>query len=364
MSGSSIPDKLPVRTINNFRKSVLDWYDGHRRTLPWRAVPGETRDPYHIWLSEIMLQQTVVAAVIPYFLKFTHLWPTVHDLAAAPLDDVLKEWAGLGYYARARNLHKCSMVISTELGGIFPQTYEQLKLLPGIGDYTAAAILSIGFNRPAVVVDGNMERVMSRYFAITEPLPDSKPAIRKAAALLSTGREDRPSDYAQALMDLGATICIPKSPRCTACPLHKSCQGRKLGVAADLPARALKKVKPFKRGHVYWIYHAKTGHILLERRPEKGLFGGMMGFPTSEWLEKAEIPHPEAILKLGKPVLLKGHIIRHSFTHFDLELQGYKIQIAKPPGHLISIPEKDILKSGLPSLFQKFARFISYNRDD
>ena len=361
MSGSSIPDKLPVRTINSFRKSVLDWYDKNRRVLPWRALPDVTPDPYHVWLSEIMLQQTVVAAVIPYFLKFTKLWPTVHDLAAAPLDDVLKEWAGLGYYARARNLHKCAIVVSTEFNGGFPKTYPQLKELPGIGDYTAAAILSIGFNKPSVVVDGNVERVMSRYFAIMEPLPDSKPIIRKAAALLSTDRADRPSDYAQALMDIGATVCIPKSPRCGACPLNNGCEARARGVAADLPARAKKKVKPFKRGHVYWVSHDKTGQILLEKRPEKGIFGGMVGFPTSEWLEKGPIEHPEAILKLGKPVHLKNHIIRHSFTHFDLELQGYRIEVSKVPKHLSGVVKKELLKSGLPSLFQKFARFIIQN---
>lgn len=364
MSGSSIPDKLPVREINSFRKSVLAWYDQHRRVLPWRVLPDHTPDPYHVWLSEIMLQQTVVASVIPYFLKFTALWPTVHDLASAPLDDVLKEWAGLGYYARARNLHKCAIVVSTEFQGRFPQTYEQLKSLPGIGDYTAAAIISIGFNKPSVVVDGNVERVMSRYFAITQPLPDSKPAIRKAAALLSTGREDRPSDYAQALMDIGATVCIPKTPRCAVCPLNKTCQAKILGTASNLPARARKKAKPFKRGHIYWVSHGKTGHILLEKRPEKGLFGGMMGFPTSEWLEKGEIEHPEAILSLGKPVLLNNHIIRHSFTHFDLELQGFRVEAKKAPAKYLSVGKKEILKSGLPSLFQKFARFISNNDDE
>ncbi len=364
MSGSIVPDKLPVRTINNFRKSVLDWYDQNRRVLPWRALPDVTPDPYHVWLSEIMLQQTVVAAVIPYFLKFTKLWPTVHDLAAAPLDDVLKEWAGLGYYARARNLHKCAIAVSTDLSGSFPQTYPQLKALPGIGDYTAAAILSIGFDKPSVVVDGNVERVMSRYFAITEPLPDSKPAIRKAAGLLSAEREDRPSDYAQALMDLGATICIPKAPRCGACPLHKNCQARQQNIAADLPARAHKKPKPFKRGYVYWVYDGKSGDILLEKRPEKGLFGSMMGFPTSEWLENAAIEHPEAILKLGKPIILKGQVVRHSFTHFDLELQGYQIKATKLPKGAYRVAKKDLQKSGLPSLFQKFARFISHNHDD
>lgn len=364
MSGSIIPDKLPVATINSFRKSVLSWYDQHRRVLPWRVLPCITPDPYHVWLSEIMLQQTVVAAVIPYFQKFIRLWPSVDDLAAAPLDDVLKEWAGLGYYARARNLHKCAQMVSTEFAGVFPQTYEGLKSLPGIGDYTAAAILSIAFNEPSVVVDGNVERVMSRFFAITEPLPDSKPSIRKAAALLSTGRADRPSDYAQALMDIGATVCIPKAPRCGVCPLHKNCQARQQNMAAELPTRARKKKKPFKKGNVYWISHGKTGRILLEKRPEMGLFGGMMGFPTSEWLENGEISHPEHVLKLGKPVLLKKHVIRHSFTHFDLELQGYAIIMTNTGRGLLWVEKADILKTGLPSLFQKFAHFIAENEYD
>ncbi len=364
MSGSIIPDKVPLRTINSFRKSVLAWYDQNRRTLPWRALPGQTPDPYYVWLSEIMLQQTVVAAVIPYFLKFTQKWPTVHDLAAAPQDEVLKEWAGLGYYARARNLHKCAHTVSTEYAGSFPQTYPQLKALPGIGDYTASAIMSIGFDRPAVVVDGNVERVMSRYFAITKPLPDSKPDIRKAAGNLSTGREDRPSDYAQALMDLGATVCIPKAPRCGACPLHRNCQARLQNIAANLPAKQQKKQKPFKRGHVYWVSKGKTDQILLEKRPEKGLFGGMMGFPTSEWLENGAITHPEAILKLGKPRKIDHMLVRHSFTHFDLELQGYRVVADKIPKNMRAVAKKELLKSGLPSLFQKFARFISHNIDD
>ena len=361
MSGSIIPDKLAVTTINSFRKSVLGWYDQYRRVLPWRAPAGIIADPYHVWLSEIMLQQTVVATVTPYFLKFVKKWPTVKHLARAPLDDVLKEWAGLGYYARARNLHKCAITVSTEFKGYFPQTYDELKSLPGIGDYTAAAILSIAFNKPSVVVDGNVERVMSRYFAITKPLPDSKPDIRKAASLLSTDRTDRPSDYAQSLMDIGATICIPKSPRCPSCPLQKTCQAHKSGIQAALPARSTKKAKPFKRGYIYLVKKANSDEFLLEKRPESGLFGSMMGFPTSKWQDSDKIVHPEAILALGKPEKLKNHVIRHSFTHFDLELQGYSIDVAKGTRGQIWVNRKDILKSGLPSLFLKFARFISDN---
>lgn len=364
MSGSIIPDKLAVASINSFRKSVLSWYDQHRRVLPWRAPEGVSADPYHVWLSEIMLQQTVVATVIPYFLKFIEKWPTVSHLARAPLDDVLKEWAGLGYYARARNLHKCAQVVSTEFKGRFPQTYEGLKSLPGIGDYTAAAILSIAFNQPSVVVDGNVERVLSRWFSITKPLPESKPDIRKAAALLAKDRSDRPSDYAQALMDLGATICIPTNPRCPACPLQKTCQAKKLGIQNNLPARAARKIKPFRKGYIYMVKRADSGHFLLEKRPESGLFGKMMGFPTSEWLESGKIDHPEEILAMGTPVFKKKHIIRHSFTHFDLELQGYYVEVKKPRKGQIWVSRDDILESGLPSLFLKFARFISNNEPD
>ncbi|QQG37414.1 MAG: A/G-specific adenine glycosylase [Micavibrio aeruginosavorus] len=363
MSGSIIPDKLPVASINSFRKSVLAWYDQNRRTLPWRALPGQKPNPYHVWLSEVMLQQTVVATVVPYFQSFVRLWPTVHHLAQAPQDDVLKAWAGLGYYARARNLHKASHMISTELGGVFPQAEQALKSIPGIGDYTAAAILSIAFDQPAVVVDGNVERVVSRYFAITEPLPKGKILIRKAAALLAQGRIDRPADYAQALMDLGAAICVPKNPRCSACPVSRTCQARKQGHAASFPVRATKKAKPFKSGAIYLIKSRDNCRILLEKRPEEGLFGGMSGFLTSEWGDQGHFEHPERILSLGMPQKMRGALIKHSFTHFDLELQGYElIALRKPSGTSFWVNKNDILESGLPSLFQKFARFIVDNK--
>lgn len=362
MSGSIIPDKLPVASINSFRKSVLDWYDLNRRTLPWRALPGQRPDPYHVWLSEIMLQQTVVATVISYFQNFVTLWPSVHDLARAPQEDVLKAWAGLGYYARARNLHKTAHIVSTEFGGVFPQTEQELKALPGVGDYTAAAILSIAFDLPSVVVDGNVERVVSRYFALTTPMPGVKPAIRTAASLLARGRTDRPADYAQALMDLGAGLCIPKNPRCGGCPLQKTCRAHKDGIAATLPRRAEKKGKPFRKGAVYWIEDTDKSHILLEKRPETGLFGGMNGFFTSEWVENNNFVHPEPILTLGKPRKVSGALIRHSFTHFDLELQGFTITATKDATMGMWVDQKDILKSGLPSLFLKFARIIVDNK--
>ncbi|MFN3827471.1 MAG: A/G-specific adenine glycosylase [Micavibrio sp.] len=367
MSGSIIPDKLSNVTINSFRNNVLGWYDKNRRTLPWRALPGQTPDPYHVWLSEVMLQQTVVAAVIPYFLKFTSLWPTIHDLACAPSDDVMKEWAGLGYYARARNLHKGAKFISTEQGGLFPQDEKALKTIPGVGDYTAAAILSIAFDKPSVVVDGNVERVMARYFAIQEPLPMAKASIKKVAALLADGRPDRPSDYAQALMDIGATVCIPKAPRCGLCPLSRSCRGKRAGIAANLPTKAVKKNKKIRYGHIYWVENKKEGLVLLERRPDKGLLGGMMAFPTTEWGERNIITHNPDVLEIGKPQIMKGYVIKHSFTHFDLELQGFSVKASKR----ISLTKKapyswvstsNIKKSGLPSVFQKFAVIVSENK--
>lgn len=362
MSGSIIPDKLPVTSINNFRKSVLDWYDLNRRVLPWRAMPGYAPDPYHVWLSEVMLQQTVVATAIPYFQNFVTLWPSVHDLARAPQDDILKAWAGLGYYARARNLHKGAHILSTEFRGIFPQTEAELKSLPGIGDYTAAAIMSIAFDLPSVVVDGNVERVVSRYFALTEPLPRVKPLIRQMAALLAKDRTDRPADYAQALMDLGATVCVPKNPRCGICPIQKNCRAHKQGIAAQLPLREAKRAKPYKRGAIYWIENTKNGHILLETRPQTGLFGGMSGFLTSEWIENGDFSHPDAVLSLGKPKKILGSLVKHSFTHFDLELQGYKLTTTKRPSTGKWVSPADILKSGLPSLFLKFARIIVDNK--
>lgn len=362
MSGSIIPDKLSNVTINNFRNTLLEWYDNNRRALPWRALPDEKTNPYHVWLSEIMLQQTVVAAVVPYFLKFKKKWPRVHDLAQAPVDDVMKEWAGLGYYARARNLHKGAQYISTELNGIFPQEEMALKAIPGVGDYTAAAILSIGFNKPSVVVDGNVERVMARYFAIQTPLPSAKPLIRQAASLMAHNRTDRPSDYAQALMDLGATVCIPKTPRCSLCPLSKRCAARKAGIEASLPLKSAKTSKKTRYGAIYLVEDAITGRYLLEKRPEKGLLGGMMGFPSSEWLASKDITHPEAIISLGKPVIMKGCIVKHSFTHFDLHLQGFKIRTQQD--HIKNakwINKNKLLESGLPSVFQKFALIVGNN---
>ena len=330
---------------------LLQWYDKHARILPWRAVKGKKPDPYHVWLSEIMLQQTTVGAVKPYFEKFLDKWPTVQDLADAEQEEVLHEWAGLGYYARARNLYKCAQVVANDLDGIFPEAQKALQALPGIGDYTSAAVRTIAFNKPATVMDGNIERIMARYHALEQPLPKSKPILKSYAAELFEAERERPGDLAQALMDLGATVCIPKAPRCSLCPIAGGCQGRKKDIAADLPKKEKKKASPKKVGHVYWIENDE-GDVLLHRRPQKGLLGGMVGLPTSNWVESADkIQHPDFV----EDVVDSKRAVHHVFTHFALTLN---LNTASAKNHLISDdyywsfalkPEN----SGLPSLFQK-----------
>jgi len=253
--------------------ALLAWYDRSARSLPWRAPPGAVADPYRVWLSEIMLQQTTVATVRGYYDRFLARWPSVEALAAAPLDEVLKAWAGLGYYARARNLHACARRVAGEMGGRFPATLESLGALPGIGPYTAAAIAAIAFDRPHAAVDGNVERVMSRLNAITEPLPAAKPALAAAAQALVPDR--RPGDFAQAMMDLGATVCTPRNPRCGDCPWTDRCFARREGIAETLPRRMARKAVLTRYGAAFWIERS-DGAVLLRRRPEKGLLGGMM----------------------------------------------------------------------------------------
>jgi len=297
---------------------VLAWYDRHRRTLPWRAPTGERPEPYVVWLSEIMLQQTTVATVGDYFRRFIARWPTVEALAAAPLDEVLSAWAGLGYYARARNLHACANVVAEQRGGRFPDDEQSLRTLPGIGRYTAAAIAAIAFDRPASAVDGNVERVIARLFAIETPLPDAKPEIAEHAARLVP--RNRAGDYAQALMDLGATVCTPRNPRCMLCPLAAACRARKLGIAEQLPARAPKQQKPTRRGLAF-VLARRDGAILLRKRPVTGLLGGMDEVPSSVWREGTFAPE-RALAEAPVPAcwqILDG-IVRHTFTHFHLEL--------------------------------------------
>ncbi len=328
---------------------LLDWYDRHRRTLAWRAPPGETPDPYRVWLSEIMLQQTTVAAVDGYFRRFVELWPTVADLANAELDDVLRQWAGLGYYARARNLHKCARMLVDNFGGRFPDTEDDLLELPGIGPYTAAAIASIAFDRPAAAVDGNVERVISRLHAIETPLPDSKPDIRQRALALVP--EARAGDFAQAMMDLGATVCAPKKANCLLCPWQEPCAARRRGIADTLPRKKPKAERPTRYGVAFWLEDGE-GRVLLRRRPEKGLLGGMMEIPSTEW--GGEWPDdPARAAPARADWRMTVNRVEHTFTHFHLVL---KIMSASSRGKLDDqcwVRKSQLDGEALPSVMRK-----------
>ena len=300
-------------------QDLLDWYDRHARVMPWRVAPadrvkGVDPDPYRIWMSEIMLQQTTVAAVKAYFVKFTTLWPTVQDLAAAKDADVMAAWAGLGYYARARNLLKCARYVTLHHNGMFPRSHEQLLELPGVGPYTAAAVSSIAFDLPETVVDGNVERVIARLFDSHTPLPTAKAELTEYAKTLTP--QKRPGDYAQAIMDLGATICTPKKPACGLCPWRTNCIGLANGTHLELPKKLPKKKKPTRIGTAY-VARRVDGAYLLETRPESGLLGGMQAWPTTDWSETAvneDAPiHAEWKTHEGE--------VRHTFTHFHLKLR-------------------------------------------
>jgi len=336
---------------------LLAWYDRHRRVLPWRAAPGVRPDAYVVWLSEIMLQQTTVATVGPYFRDFTARWPTVHDLAAAEREDVLRAWAGLGYYARARNLHACARVVAEEHGGRFPDSEAGLRALPGIGAYTAAAIAAIAFDRPATVVDGNVERVVARLFALETPLPEVKPAIRAAAETLTP--DARPGDFAQAMMDLGATICTPRQPKCLACPVAGACRARLAGNAADLPRRRAKTAKPVRRAVIFVIGDG-NGAVLVRSRPDKGLLGGMTEFPSTPWQTADPPPLDAAARQAPLPARWRETpgLVRHVFTHFALELTvvlGRSHAAATPPGHRW-VPVDRLGREALPTVMAKVAR--------
>jgi len=337
---------------------LLDWYDVNARELPWRTSPqnralGVVPDPYQVWLSEVMLQQTTVATVKSYFEKFTQAWPAVEDLAAATDDDVMRAWAGLGYYSRARNLKKCAETVAEKLDGRFPNDETDLRELPGIGPYTAAAIAAIAFDRQSVVVDGNVERVMTRLFRIETPLPGAKPAVRDKMADLTPS--SRPGDFAQAVMDLGATICTPRKPVCGICPWMDACIGRRDGVADELPIKKPKKKKPTRFG-IAIVFQRADGAILLRRRPPQGLLGGMTEIPGSIWLE-GKAP--------DRPDILEGHDgnsrqvpapVRHTFTHFHLELTVYTVQVAQnhvsPEDHWWS-PGDTVMEEALPTVMKK-----------
>jgi len=345
---------------------LLAWYRVHARELPWRARPGEAADPYAIWLSEIMLQQTTVVTVAPYFRDFLARWPRVEDLAAASLDAVLGAWAGLGYYARARNLHACARAVCAGHGGRFPDTEAGLRELPGIGPYTAAAVAAIAFGRCAAAVDGNVERVTARYFAVAAPLPGAKAELRRCAEALLP---EAPAgafpygDLAQALMDLGATLCVPVKPRCGSCPLAADCRGRLTGLAADLPRRAPRPTRPLRRGVAFWLTRP-DGAVLLRRRAESGLLGGMMEVPSTEWREApwdAEEAGAQAPA-VAAWQLLPG-VVRHGFTHFRLELEVWAAPApatgaatGKPAAAGRWTRPEDLGAMALPTLMRKVVR--------
>ena len=341
---------------------LLAWYDRHRRKLPWRAAAGARSDDYGVWLSEIMLQQTTVKAVAPYYTRFLTRWPNVQSLARAPLNDVLKLWAGLGYYARARNLHACAQAVVARHAGRFPATEQELRALPGIGPYTAAAIVAIAFDRRAVAIDGNVERVMTRLFAIDEQLPAAKPEIKRLAETLLP--PNRSGDFAQALMDLGATICTPKNPACALCPWNNACITRARGDAETFPRKAPKAEGQLRRGAAFVVTRS-DGAMLLRTRPPKGLLGGMTEVPNSAWTkdfdEKTALKFAGNLSLRQKP---KGRIVwrrvpgfvRHTFTHFPLELVTYTAQVAArtpAPTGMRWVARDDITSEALPSVMRK-----------
>ncbi len=335
---------------------LLDWYDIHARTMPWRVPPakrksGHDPDPYRVWLSEVMLQQTTVATVKDYFERFTKRWPTVANLAAAKDADVMGEWAGLGYYARARNLLKCARQVVAEHGGKFPSDHSALLKLPGIGPYTAAAISSIAFDQRHAVLDGNVERVMARLHNVQTPLPDAKPELMSYADALTPA--SRPGDYAQAVMDLGATICTPKSPACGICPWRTPCIARDRGTAADLPRKMPTKPKPTRHGTVF-LAHRRDGAWLLETRPEKGLLGGMLGWPGSDWIASDQ-PLPEVAPPCAGHWQLVDGEVRHTFTHFHLILHVFHaeipLEVDAQRGQFV--PLEDFRPTDLPTVMRK-----------
>jgi len=335
-------------------RALLSWYDRHARDLPWRVAPGspETPDPYRVWLSEIMLQQTTVATVKGYFARFLERWPTVGDLAAAPLDDVLHAWQGLGYYARARNLHKCAQAVVRDWGGEFPSDETGLQMLPGIGAYTAAAMAAIAFDRQAVVVDGNVERVMARLHALEEPLPDAKPVLKRLAAVTTPTK--RPGDYAQAVMDLGATVCTPRAPACLTCPLASGCAAHAKGMASELPRKAPKKAKPTRRGVVWWL-EDRQGRVMLRRRPESGLLGGMMEFPGSPWTEA--LPDGEAPVPVRDERAVGA--VTHVFTHFRLDLDVRMARTTAALDDAVWADPDALDRYALPTVMKKVAQAVA-----
>ncbi|MCU0946272.1 MAG: A/G-specific adenine glycosylase [Acetobacteraceae bacterium] len=345
---------MPENTSTDETASrLLAWYDRHRRELPWRARPGEKPDPYAVWLSEIMLQQTTVAAVGPRYRDFLARFPDVAALAAAPWEEVAQAWAGLGYYARARNLHAAAQAVAAR--GAFPEDEAGLRALPGIGAYTAAAVAAIAFGRPAVPVDGNVERVMARLFAVTVPLPSAKPLLTAHARRVGEAAEARarPGDFAQGLFDLGATICTPRRPACALCPLRQGCAAQREGIAEGLPAKAPRRAQPQRHGAVFWL-EDEAGRVLLRRRPPEGLLGGMLGLPGTPW---RDAPWDEAEALAHAPAEAAWRplgLVRHVFTHFALDLSVLAARIDVLPGE--GVARAAVLEAGLPAVMAKAAK--------
>jgi A/G-specific adenine glycosylase len=340
--------------------ALLAWYDRHRRVLPWRALPGEHADPYRVWLSEIMLQQTTVKAVAPYYQRFLARWPAVRMLAATPLDEVLKAWSGLGYYGRARNLHACARAVVERHGGRLPANEAALAALPGIGPYTAAAIAAIAFDLPASPVDGNVERVVARLFAVAEPLPAAKPELHRRARELCPQR--RAGDFAQAMMDLGATICTPAKPACVLCPWSNDCAAHRRGDAQTFPRRAPKRKGVLRRGAAF-VARRADGFVLVRTRPPKGLLGGMSEVPTTAWLPEFDAGTaldgaPRFHSAKGERIAWRRRagVVRHAFTHFPLELAVYIAEIngmVRAPAGTRWVELAELGDEALPSLMRK-----------
>jgi A/G-specific adenine glycosylase len=351
-------DRRPAAALSPQPTALLAWYDRHRRRLPWRALPGQPADPYRVWLSEIMLQQTTVKAVAPYYARFLERWSDVHALAAAPLDDVLKAWAGLGYYARARNLHACAIAVVERHGGEFPANEAALRVLPGIGAYTAAAIAAIAFDQKATPVDGNIERVIARLYAVETSLPAAKPGIARLAGALTPDK--RAGDFAQAMMDLGASICSPKTPACVLCPWNDACVAYVRGDAEAFPRRTPKREGALRRGAAF-VARRADGFVLLRTRPTKGLLGGMTEVPTSEWShdfdERTALQTAPSFPSIKQVKWRRAPgIVRHVFTHFPLELAVYTAELparTRPPSGTRWTKISDLSGEALPSLMRK-----------
>ncbi len=351
-------------------RALLDWYRRAGRRLPWRDHPedraaGSRPDPYRVWLSEIMLQQTRVATVIPYFHAFVQRWPDVDALADAPIEDVMEQWAGLGYYARARNLHACAREISLRRGGRFPGEEAELRSLPGIGRYTAAAIAAIAFDAPTVPVDGNVERVMARLHGVEEPLPGAIPHLRSLVQPLANN--PHPGDFAQALMDLGATVCTPGLPDCRRCPLETRCEANRTGLAADLPKRAPKPVRHVRFGVAY-LARRLDGRVWLSRRPPKGLLGGMLGLPGTEWSTDGPTdPEIESAAPFCADWRTLEGAVRHVFTHFELRLRVRTGVVPDPPEEETAgrwVAPDGLEREGLPRVMRKAVDHGLREKDD